>query len=238
MTPSPSCYINYCETTNLSTEPRFIVGGTPAFLTVSNVYAFEPLPATLPAQFAPNILGAQCNLWTEYVPSPENVEFKLFPRLCAMAEVTWTPAAAKNYNDFTNRLVVQQQRLAQMGINYNHESVVPIGGWTQPIPTAGTNLTFDITSFVTRSGEMDVSFWLTSGTSALDIYSVALLENGVQIDLNTFTGVSGTSYTRPVPYYILHLPRFHPGATYTLSASVAGDTGGASNGTAFLTNWN
>jgi hexosaminidase len=238
MTPSPRCYVNYCQTANLSTEPRFIVGGSPAFLTVTNVYSFEPVPAALPSQFAQNILGAQCNLWTEYVPSPENVEFKLFPRLCAMAEATWTPAALKNYSDFTNRLVLQKERLDQMRINYNHEAVTQIGTWTQPIPTTGTNLTYDITAYVMKSGEIDVSFWLAPGSNALDISTVALFENGVQIDLDTFAGISGTSYTKPVPYYILHLRQFHPGATYTLSASVAGDTGTASNGTVYLTNWN
>jgi hexosaminidase len=240
MSPSPSCYVNYCQTTNLATEPRFIVGSSPQYLTVSNVYSFEPVPTNLPAQYVQYILGAQCNLWTEYVPSPENVELKLFPRLCAMAEVTWSQASAKNYSDFTNRLAVQEQRLTQMGINYNHEAVTQVGIWTQPIPAspATTNLTYDLTPYVTKAGEIDISFWYTSGANALDTYSVTLLENGSQVDLNTFTGFSGLSYTRPVPYYILHLARFHPGATYTIRASVGGDGGTNSNGTVYFTNWN
>jgi hexosaminidase len=237
MTPDDNCYINYCETTDLTTEPRFIVGGSPAYLTVKNVYDFEPMPASLPSQYAPYILGAQCNLWTEYVPSPENLEFKLFPRLSAMAEVTWTAAASKDYTSFTNRLVTLEQRLAQMGINYNREAVPRIGTWTQPVSTSATTVNYDITPYVTKAGEINVNFYYTTGANGLNIYSAALLENGVQIDINTYTGFAGLAYNN-LPYYVLHMPWFHPGATYTIRASIAGVGGTASNGAVYLTNWN
>jgi hexosaminidase len=155
-----------------------------------------------------------------------------------MAELTWTPAGSKNYTDFTNRLVALEQLLLQMGINYNHEAVTQIGTWVGPISTSPTTVNYDITPYVTKSGEIDVSFYYTTGANGLDTYSAALLENGVQIDLNTFTGFTGLSYTRPVSYYVLHLPWFHPGATYTIRASVGGDGGTDSTGTVYLTNWN
>jgi hexosaminidase len=237
MSPNSSCYVNYCETTTLSTEPRFIVGGNPAYLSVQTVYNLEPVPTSLPSQYAQYILGAQCNLWTEYVPSPENVEFKLFPRLSAMAEVTWTPAASKNYTDFTNRLLALKQRLTQMGINFNHEAVTQIGSWTGPVSTSATTVDYNITPYVTKAGEIDVSFYYTSGANGLNIYSAALLENGVQIDIDTYTGFAGLAYNN-LPYYVLHLPWFHPGSTYTIRASIAAVGGTASNGTVYLTNWN
>jgi hexosaminidase len=199
-----------------------------------------------------NILGAQVNLWTEFVPGPLNVEYKIFPRICAEAEVTWTSKAQKtNYNDFITRLVTGEQRLAQMGLNYNHETNTLIGTWG-PTVSSGT-LTYNITPYVTKRGEIDVSFVYSSGSDALNIYSVALLENGTQVDINTFTSFAGTSggsvYTQTgitvsglnygLPYYILHLPVFHPGSTYTIQASVAENgTANNTNGKVFLPNWN
>src|SRR5436305_1141756 len=69
MSPDNKCYINYLQGTNVSIEPPFIVGGAPAFSSLTNVYSFNPIPAALPPAFNTNILGGQCNLWAEYVPS-------------------------------------------------------------------------------------------------------------------------------------------------------------------------
>jgi hexosaminidase len=237
MSPENTCYVNFCQTTNLSYEPRFIVGGSPSYLSVKTLYNFEPMPASLPAQYTNHILGAQCNLWTEYVPSPLNLEFKLFPRMGALSEITWTAAALKNYSDFTNRLTTLQQRLDQMGINYNREFLPQVGSWTGPMSTSPTTVTYDITPYVTRNGEIDITFYYTTGNNGLNIYSVALLENGAQVDINTYTGFAGLGYTA-LPYYVLRLPWFHPGSTYTIRASVAGVGGTDSNGKVFFSNWN
>ncbi len=248
MCPTANCYVNYCETGSGSTvpptEPYFIVGGEPAFVSVQSAYTFEPVPTNLPSAYATNILGAQCNLWSEYVPSPENVEFKLFPRLSALAEVVWSFATNRNYTDFTNRLVIHEQRLAQMGFNYNREAVTQIGTWAgvPASPTTVTN-TYDITPYVTTNGEIDVSFYNTSTVKGLDIYWVSLLENGAQVDSDNYTSFAGgASYTetttRSLPYYVLHLPWFHPGSTYALKASIGGDGGTNNAGTVYLANWN
>ncbi len=247
MSPDTSCYINYVEGTgsgNLPFEPPFVVGGNPSYLSVSNVYAFNPIPSGLPAQFTTNILGAQCNLWGEYVPSFENVMFKMFPRETAMAEITWTPKASQSYSSFTNRLAIEEQRFAQMGLNYDHETIPTIGGWTN-VTTAGTTLTLNISTNVTAAGEIDVSFWYLSG-SPLAITSVALLVNGVQVDIDTHAGLAEktATYQATEPFipvftlYVLHLPEFKPGATYSVQAVVAGSGGTATSGTVYLPNWN
>jgi hexosaminidase len=251
---TPGCYLNYCETgtngasTMPPSEPYFIVGGECEVLTVSNAYAFEPVPSGLTGASTNFILGAQCNLWGEYVPSPQNVEFKLFPRLSAMAELTWTPAASKSYSSFTNRLVTLEQRLTQMGINYNHESVIAqIGTWGPTVATKSptyTTVNYTITTNVTQAGEIDVNFYYTSGADALDVTSVALLENGVQVDIDaSYTGFAGLAeYIQSTGHnmacFVLHLPSFTPGATYTIQASIAGAGGTASSGTVYLVNWN
>ena len=137
--------IAYQHDFSTNIEPYFIVGGVPHYASLNNVFSFEPIPATRPSQYDSNILGAQCNLWTEYVPSFENFLYKLYPRMCALAELAWTPSSSKNYNSFTNRLVTHEQRLAQMGANYNHETIPQIGTWdprSRPRPrlTVGTSL--------------------------------------------------------------------------------------------------
>ena len=236
MSPSSALYINYIETaTNI--EPYFIVGAVPQYTSLSNVYGFEPIPATLPSQYSTNILGAQCNLWTEYVPSFENFLYKLYPRMCALAELTWTPSGSKNYNSFTNRLVVHARRLAQMGVNYNHETIPQIATWGPSVSTTPTSNSWDITPYVTAAGEYDVNFFRTSGANGLAISSVALLQNGVQVDVDIHNGLAqgGMSvYT----LYIVHLPETKPGATYTIQAVYAGAGGTATSGTVYLPNWN
>jgi hexosaminidase len=233
MTPDANCYLNYYMGTNLAIEPYFIVGSSPSYLTLDTVYNFEPVPAGAPAQY---ILGAQGNEWTEYIPSLENVEFKAYPRLCAMAEVTWTPVAMKNYADFTQRLATHEQRLTQMGVNYDQTNAIVIGPWAA-ISTSPVTVTYDITSNITKAGEIDVDFYNTSTVDGLWIYSVALLENGVQIDSDIYTGFAGLSYTQ-LPIYVLHLRAFKPGAIYQIQASVAGRGGSTTSGVVYLTNWN
>ncbi len=240
MTPTTYCYINEWETGGAtgsgviwSNEPP----GQSGFVPLSTTYSLEPVPANLPAAFTNYILGAQGNSWSEYIPSLLNMEFKMFPRLCALAEVGWTAAALKNYTDFTNRLVVHKQRLTQLGVNYNRSAVPPqIGSWTSAqISPSYSTLAWDITSSVTNAGEIDVSFCWKTGTNGLDIAWAALLENGVEIDRDTHAGFT---FTTPIkPAYVLRLPARRRGATYTLQASVAGRGGTNSNGIVYRPNW-
>jgi len=114
MSPTKFCYLDYYQSTNRAAEPKAIGG----FLPLSKVYSFEPIPEKLDPQFRSHILGAQGNLWTEYVPNFKHAQFMMFPRLCALAEVNWSPAAARNWEDFQQRLQAQFQRFDQLGVNY------------------------------------------------------------------------------------------------------------------------
>jgi hexosaminidase len=242
MAPGANCYINYIESTT-ALEPPFIVGSSPSYCSITNVYGFEPIPSSLPAQYDTNILGAQCTLWTEYVPSAENVMFKVFPRACAMAEVTWTPLASKNYTNFLSRLAVHEQRLAQMGVNYDHESIVPIGTWTPQLLSSSSYLTnqWDVTPNA-AAGEIDVNFWYTNGANSMLIAWTSLLENGIEIDRDTHTGLAMNAtekqYATNATLYVLHLPVRKPGATYQIKASVQGNGGTNCSGIVYLPNWN
>lgn len=113
MTPTSHCYLDYYQ--SVSSEEPLAIGG---FLPLEKVYAYEPVPAELNAQEAQLILGAQGNVWTEYMPTPEKVEYMAFPRALAIAELNWTPAALKDYHNFALRLVQHFKRLDIHGVNY------------------------------------------------------------------------------------------------------------------------
>ena len=123
MSPTKFCYLDYYQSTNHATEPHAIGG----YLPLSKVYSFEPLPEKLDSQYQSHILGEQGNLWTEYVPNFKHAQFMAFRRLCAMAEVIWSPKAARNWDDFTRRLRTQFQRFDQLGINYRKGTPEHIG---------------------------------------------------------------------------------------------------------------
>ena len=114
MSPTKYSYFDHYQSTNHMQEPLAIGG----FLPLKRVYEFEPMPVKLAPEFQSHILGGQANLWTEYIPSLARVEYMMFPRLCALAEVNWSPASARDWEGFKERTGVNEQRLAAMGVNY------------------------------------------------------------------------------------------------------------------------
>ena len=118
MTPTKYCYFDHYQSTNHATEPHAIGG----FLPLNTVYAFEPVPALLAAQYQPHILGGQANLWTEYIPSFSHVQYMTLPRMCALCEVDWSAKDARDWDGFLERLQTHTRRLDAMGVNYRHLS--------------------------------------------------------------------------------------------------------------------
>lgn len=113
MTPSNWCYLDaYQDTTG--NEPLAIGGYTP----VSEVYSYEPVPPQLTATEGEHILGAQCNLWTEYIATPEYAEYMVYPRASAMAEVVWSPKQSRDYDDFLQRMQHHLRYLDKLHVNY------------------------------------------------------------------------------------------------------------------------
>ena len=114
MTPGPYVYLDGEQSKFDGAEPHT----RGSVLTVQKAYSYEPVPAGLPADQVHHVLGVQGNLWTEYVPNFPWAEYMYWPREAALAEVGWTPAADRHWDDFARRLVVEQQRLDAMGVNY------------------------------------------------------------------------------------------------------------------------
>jgi len=114
MAPTSHTYFDYYQVADTTREPLAIGG----FLPLDTVYAFEPVPPTLTPSEARHILGGQGQVWTEYMPDPKRVEYMTFPRVCALAEVLWTPREGRDYGDFVRRLPHQLERLAVLDVQY------------------------------------------------------------------------------------------------------------------------
>jgi len=119
MTPGSPLYFDHYQGPD-STEPMAIGGYNP----LEKVYAYEPVPPGLTPEQATHVLGAQGNLWTEYIATPGHVEYMLLPRLLALSEVDWTNPSEKSFKDFARRLPWHLERLDAMGINYRIPDVV------------------------------------------------------------------------------------------------------------------
>jgi len=114
MAPGSHTYFDHYASADTAHEPLAIGG----FLPLDTVYAYDPVPAALTADEARHVLGAQGQVWTEYIPDPKRVEYMAFPRACALAEVLWTPSDLKDYADFRRRLAAHLARLDVLDVNY------------------------------------------------------------------------------------------------------------------------
>jgi len=115
MTPTDYCYIDYYQLKNTHSCPLAIGGYVP----VSKVYSFEPLiPDALTEEEQQYILGAQVNLWTEYIAAPEHLFYMLLPRLDAISEVQWCRPQQKDFENFKARLPLMKRLYDRMGISY------------------------------------------------------------------------------------------------------------------------
>lgn len=113
MTPGSHVYLDHTQTKK---EDSVTIGG---FTPVEKTYSYEPVPKELSAEEAKHVLGAQGNVWTEYMKYPTKVEYMIFPRLSALSEVLWSPKEKRDWNSFEKRLQVQFKRYELWGANYS-----------------------------------------------------------------------------------------------------------------------
>jgi hexosaminidase len=114
MTPDIFCYFNFYQVADKEKEP-LAMG---KMLSVRKVYSYNPTPEELLPEDEKYILGAQGNVWTEYMPHPSMVEYMVFPRAIALSEVVWTPQEQRIWQDFKPRLAEHLKRLDILGVNY------------------------------------------------------------------------------------------------------------------------
>jgi len=117
MCPVSHCYFDYYQA-----DPDFEPEAIGGFTTLKKVYSCEPEPKELTPEEAKHILGTQGNVWTEFIPTPEHAEYMAVLRMTALAEVAWSPASERNWEDFRERLNTQFKRFDYMGVNYSKGS--------------------------------------------------------------------------------------------------------------------
>ncbi|MFH6998532.1 beta-N-acetylhexosaminidase [Flavobacterium sp. FlaQc-57] len=115
MTPGSHVYLDHSQTKN---EKEVTIGG---FLPLEKVYSYEPIPKELNEQQAKYVLGAQGNVWTEYMANPAKVEYMIFPRLSALSEVLWSPKESKDWSQFQTKIEIMKKRYIMWGANYFKE---------------------------------------------------------------------------------------------------------------------
>jgi hexosaminidase len=187
MTPGAYCYFDHYQS-DPATQPPAIGGYTP----LAKVYRYDPVPADslTPAQQR-HIIGVQANLWTEYMPTTEQVEYMAFPRMLALAEVAWTPGQQRNYQDFMRRMQSQYLLLQRHDIHYYrpswrvHFSVRPDYGKRADLVSLSTEqyrphvrYTTDGTPPTAASTLYDGPFYVR-GNTALE---AAIFKDGTQMD--------------------------------------------------------
>ena len=114
MSPGDPCYFDHYQSKKTKHEPMAIGGYNP----LNTVYAYNPTPKELNADEQKYILGAQANVWSEYIPAFTNVQYMSMPRMAALSEVLWTSTENKNYKNFAKRLKVHFKLLDGMNVHY------------------------------------------------------------------------------------------------------------------------
>jgi len=117
MTPGKPCYFDHYQSKDKTKEPLAIGGFNPLVA----VYAYNPTPQALLENESKYIMGAQGNVWTEYITDFAKVQYMSMPRMAALSEVLWTLPEKKNYKDFLMRLKIHSKTLDKMGVNYSKQ---------------------------------------------------------------------------------------------------------------------
>ena len=112
MSPGGYCYFDSYQDAP-HTQPEAIGG----YLPLKKVYSYDPIPETFTPEQAALMYGVQANLWAEYIPTPEHLEYMIYPRILALAEVAWSAVANKNYEDFHGRALKAVDELHAKGYN-------------------------------------------------------------------------------------------------------------------------
>ncbi|HEY0041516.1 MAG TPA: family 20 glycosylhydrolase, partial [Flavisolibacter sp.] len=208
MTPEKPMYFDHTQSKN---EDSVVIGG---FNPIENVYAFEPVPAEFNDEQGKYILGAQANLWTEYIKNPAKVEYMVFPRMSALSEVLWTQKEKKNWKDFEQRLQTQFKRYDLWKANYSKAyydvkvSLLPTTNYqgitvkVEPVDKKG------VIKFATENNAMLTAYTKTlvidkSTNLVLNYYRNDQLVNNIPLSLsfNKATGRKVSIGTPPQPKY-------------------------------------
>ncbi len=115
MTPNSYVYLDYAQ---FKKEDSLVIGG---YLPIEKVYGYDPVSKEMTGEDSKYVMGAQANVWTEYMNNESKVEYMIFPRMSALSEVLWTRKENKNWNTFKNKMPSLMKRYDWLGIQYGKE---------------------------------------------------------------------------------------------------------------------
>ncbi|MBB2147770.1 glycoside hydrolase family 20 protein [Pedobacter gandavensis] len=113
MTPGSHLYLDSYQTNPIG-QPEAIGG----YLPLKKVYSYQPIPTEIDPAKQKHVLGVQANVWAEYMPTANQVDYMVFPRVIALSEVAWTSIPQKSWEDFQSRLQKHYRLLQQLNVNY------------------------------------------------------------------------------------------------------------------------
>ncbi len=118
MSPNTYCYLDYAQSPDLESEPFGITTKPERALPLEKVYGYEPF-TDIPADAQHHILGVQGNLWTEFIATPEHLEYMLLPRMMALSEIQWSAPEKKDFARFKESLRTHELPILDLlGYNY------------------------------------------------------------------------------------------------------------------------
>ncbi len=181
MTPGSHVYFDHYQG-DREYEPLAIGGYTP----LEKVYDFEPVPEHLTPDEARHVLGAQGNVWTEYIKTGEHVEYMVFPRILALSEVVWSPQEARNWERFVSRLPWHFRFLEHKAVSYR---IPHVSGLDRDRLTLADHVTVDLRSLIPQA-EIRYTTDLTDPTAESRLYTgpfdLAVDEAGGEVRARAF----------------------------------------------------
>lgn len=113
MTPGNPVYFDHSQS---EIEDSITIGG---YNPIEKVYEYEPVPAALSEAEGKSVLGAQANVWTEYMEYPSKVEYMIFPRIEALSEILWSSKENRSWEEFEPRMLAAMERYKKQKINFS-----------------------------------------------------------------------------------------------------------------------
>ena len=231
MAPAQFTYLDSYQWIAPRTEPS-AKGG---FLSLEKIYGFEPAPVELSGAGAAHILGAQAQLWSEYISNPRELEYAAWPRLCAFAEVVWSPRESRNFADFVARLKSDLEKLKMLDVHFRPLTPIPAPAahWKAGDAVAQfTQHEWDVAPAISAPGRFDAVFVKTGGQGRTEMEWVELRENGKVVQRVTRPG--STDWKLRSNDYPFELPSYNPRSRYAMRASIRTAGGTDASGDIYL----
>ena len=220
MTPNPYTYFDYTYQT------------TPT----EKVYSYNPAATGFSPEMARHILGVQASMWTHISVTERAIDYQLYPRLLALAEVAWTPQSSRDWNDFNARLDRHYPRLRSLGITFCDAAARgnKIGSWhaADLSGEAPRQFTWEAAPHLPHAGEVEVQVRRDEGVAQTFVRSVELLADGKVISQVAFPGPLSKSNQMNIGW--LNVGQRQAGAQYTVRVTLQGSQSGAISGSVWL----